>query len=189
MSKIEASVVHLGRLIHLDKFKSLKKIYQLFINKKISSKPIIAQDMYFFVYNDIIGRSLYLSGVHEPNLTNFLYKNIKTDDVFFDIGANIGYYSLLASKLKAKRESNFTEEILICILQGNKVKARILMNDMVNDGWNERQLLQRLRDVVFEKYLNKTDAELEKVIMRIVKCDDMLVRGVDSTLALDGMVF
>ena len=89
----------------------------------------------------------------------------------------------------AKRESNFTEEILICILQGNKVKARTLMADMVKDGWNERQMLQRLRDVVFEKYINKVDCELEKLIMRIVKVDDMLVRGVDSTLALDGLVF
>lgn len=35
---------------------------------------------------------------HEANLTNFLINNLKNGDIFMDIGANCGFYSVLARK-------------------------------------------------------------------------------------------
>lgn len=46
---------------------------------------------------DIIQRFIYFFGVWEPNLTRWIGERLSPGDVFIDVGANIGYYSLLAS--------------------------------------------------------------------------------------------
>ncbi len=48
---------------------------------------------------DIVGRYIYYFGIWEPNLTNWVSERLLPGDVFIDVGANVGYYSLLASKL------------------------------------------------------------------------------------------
>jgi FkbM family methyltransferase len=48
---------------------------------------------------DRIQRHLFYFGVWEPNLTEFLRGRLREGDVFVDVGANIGYFTLLASRL------------------------------------------------------------------------------------------
>lgn len=48
---------------------------------------------------DHIQRHIYYFGLWEPNLTSFLTTRLHEGDVFVDVGANIGYFSLLASRL------------------------------------------------------------------------------------------
>lgn len=48
---------------------------------------------------DIIQRHIYYFGVWEPVITEYLKHNLKSGDTFIDIGANVGYYSLLASRI------------------------------------------------------------------------------------------
>lgn len=47
---------------------------------------------------DWIHRYIFVFGVWEPNLTSWISERLKPGDVFVDVGANIGYYSLLAAK-------------------------------------------------------------------------------------------
>ncbi len=42
-----------------------------------------------------VGREIYYGGVHESAETAFLRSRVEQDSVCFDIGANVGYYSLL----------------------------------------------------------------------------------------------
>jgi FkbM family methyltransferase len=49
--------------------------------------------------DDSIGRVLAISGVWEPNLTAPFVRLLSPGDVCVDIGAHIGYYTLLASRL------------------------------------------------------------------------------------------
>jgi FkbM family methyltransferase len=49
--------------------------------------------------DDIIQRHLFYFGVWEPNLTGFLSARLRPGDIFVDVGANIGYFTLLASRL------------------------------------------------------------------------------------------
>ena len=49
--------------------------------------------------DDMIGRVLALSGTWEPNVTATLPSVLSPGDVFVDIGAHIGYYSVLAASL------------------------------------------------------------------------------------------
>ncbi|MDX3855047.1 FkbM family methyltransferase [Streptomyces sp. AK02-01A] len=48
---------------------------------------------------DLIQRYLYLFGVWEPHMTRWLQSRLRPGDTFIDVGANIGYYSVLASRL------------------------------------------------------------------------------------------
>jgi FkbM family methyltransferase len=47
---------------------------------------------------DFIQRHVFYFGVWEPNLTAFLERRLRAGDVFVDVGANIGYFTLLASR-------------------------------------------------------------------------------------------
>lgn len=51
---------------------------------------------------DIIQRYIYYFGAWEPYLTRFLRDTLKEGDLFVDIGANIGYFTLQASQLVGK---------------------------------------------------------------------------------------
>ncbi|MFD5324807.1 FkbM family methyltransferase [Streptomyces sp. NPDC127092] len=48
---------------------------------------------------DLIQRYLYLFGVWEPHMTGWLQRRLRPGDTYIDVGANIGYYSLLAASL------------------------------------------------------------------------------------------
>ncbi|MGA4840550.1 FkbM family methyltransferase [Streptomyces sp. G45] len=48
---------------------------------------------------DLIQRYLYVFGVWEPHLSRWLRGRLLPGDVFVDVGANIGYLSVLASRL------------------------------------------------------------------------------------------
>ena len=47
---------------------------------------------------DLIQMYLWIFGVWEPDLTVFIRDRLKPGDTFIDVGANIGYYTVIASK-------------------------------------------------------------------------------------------
>jgi FkbM family methyltransferase len=49
--------------------------------------------------SDLVSSMLYLTGQWEPYLTTYIREVLRPGDIFVDVGANIGYYSLLASRL------------------------------------------------------------------------------------------
>jgi FkbM family methyltransferase len=48
---------------------------------------------------DTCGRFIYYFGIWEPHITTWMQGCLKPGDTFIDVGANIGYYSLLAADL------------------------------------------------------------------------------------------
>ena len=46
-----------------------------------------------------VGRSIYLRGSYEPDVENILSRTLKEGDIFLDVGANVGYFSIVSSKL------------------------------------------------------------------------------------------
>lgn len=67
------------------------------------SKAFVAKTRYKSMIkgstDDLIQRYIYFFGVWEPNLTEFIAHRLSRGDVFVDVGANIGYFSLQAAKL------------------------------------------------------------------------------------------
>jgi FkbM family methyltransferase len=53
--------------------------------------------------DDLVGRVLAISGVWEPNITAAFRRTLAPGDVCLDIGAHIGYYTLLAARLVGSR--------------------------------------------------------------------------------------
>ena len=51
---------------------------------------------------DFVKEEFLKSGVWEPRTTEYVEKHLKTGQTFVDVGANVGYYSVLATKLGAK---------------------------------------------------------------------------------------
>ena len=47
---------------------------------------------------DWVQRSIYAFGEWEPVVTSYLLQQLKPKDIFIDIGANIGYYTVLAAQ-------------------------------------------------------------------------------------------
>ncbi len=47
---------------------------------------------------DFVSLYLYLFGIWEPDITEFIRRRLKPGHVFVDVGANIGYHSILASQ-------------------------------------------------------------------------------------------
>jgi FkbM family methyltransferase len=46
---------------------------------------------------DFIQRHIYLFGIWEPHITDFVFGRLRTGDTFVDVGAHTGYYTLMAS--------------------------------------------------------------------------------------------
>ena len=53
--------------------------------------------------SDVIQRYIYYFGTWEPNVGAFLRDRLKPGDVFVDVGANIGYFTLLGAKLVGRQ--------------------------------------------------------------------------------------
>ncbi len=48
--------------------------------------------------SNLVFRVIAAQGVWEPNLSNFIVSRLRHGDTFVDVGANIGYYTLLAAR-------------------------------------------------------------------------------------------
>src|SRR5687767_10802635 len=46
-----------------------------------------------------VGRSIYIRGVYEPEVERCLRSILRPGDVFIDVGANVGYFSIISSQL------------------------------------------------------------------------------------------
>lgn len=76
---------------------------------------------------DLIQRYIYVFGVWEPHLTRWLERRLRPGDVFVDVGANIGYYSLLASRLVG-------EEGAVVALEASPDFHRVLLKQVAING-------------------------------------------------------
>ena len=91
---IRFSPIRLGKEKLYDKFYWRKKKYA--ITTKEGFKMVGHS-------NDFVQGYIYYFGIWEPNLTAFIKSTlIEPDRTFIDIGANVGYFTLLASQLLYK---------------------------------------------------------------------------------------
>jgi len=48
---------------------------------------------------DMVTQTILMAGIWEPKVTKWVNSSLKPGDVFVDVGAHVGYYTLLAAKL------------------------------------------------------------------------------------------
>ena len=61
-------------------------------------------------FPDLIQEHIYYFGIWEPSLTSYVAKSLAPGDVFVDVGANIRYFTCLASKLVGPTGQVFSVE-------------------------------------------------------------------------------
>ena len=83
---------------------------------------------------DIIQQYIYYFGLWEPNLTRWMARRLAPGDAFVDVGANVGYYSLLASQLVGKYGT-------VIAIEASPATFKLLQrNLLLNDVGNVRAL-------------------------------------------------
>jgi len=116
---------------HAGKLRILNILENILGNKRIVVKTIggvnIACDK-----TDLIQRHLFYDGDFEPELTRLLEKEINSDDVFYDIGANVGYFSCVAKNLGAKSVVAFEPDPLTCDI----IKLNFKINDIPDEDYH-----------------------------------------------------
>jgi FkbM family methyltransferase len=78
-------------------------------------------------------RCFTLPGEQETRLTKFLIKNLEENSVFYDIGANFGYYSLLAKEIIKDGEVHSFEplpDVFIILKENLSKKQSVFLNQL-----------------------------------------------------------
>jgi FkbM family methyltransferase len=83
--------------------------------------------------NEDVGRHIYYLGEHESEDTDYLMQALRANDVCFDVGANLGYYTVLMAKAVPQGKVYAFEPDPFChaLLQLN-VRINRLENVVVN---------------------------------------------------------
>lgn len=89
---------------------------------------------------DLIQRYLYLFGVWEPRMTQWLQRRLRPGDTFVDVGANIGYFSVLAARLVGD------EGRVVAIEASEEFQARLRQNARLNECGNIRAVHTAVSD-------------------------------------------
>ena len=79
---------------------------------------------------DLISTTIYLTGRWEPLITRYIRANLKRGDTFVDVGANIGYYDLIASRIVAQTGRVFAIEA------SPSIYSRLVRNLALNNCTN-----------------------------------------------------
>ncbi len=91
---------------------------------------------------DLVQRYIFYFGVWEPNLTEFLIGNLRQGDVFIDVGANIGYFTLLASRLVGSAGKVIAIEAspgIFAKLRDNLERNRVTNVEAINVAASDRR--------------------------------------------------
>jgi FkbM family methyltransferase len=104
--------------------------------------PYLAWQAYPFVARTVFGRRIagdtrdmiqqyvYYFGVWEPDLTAWISRQLRPGDVFVDVGANVGYYSLLAATLVSNTGAVIAIEASPTVFR--QLEANLARNRAVN---------------------------------------------------------
>ena len=97
-----------------------------------------------FRAEDTVGRTIYKRGVYEANIAAFIERHIEFSDgdILVDLGANIGWYSVLFSRLAAGRDvqifafepDQYNYSLLQKNIALNSVKNVVASNTAISDS-------------------------------------------------------
>ena len=163
----------------LGKIQGVKQINQKILKTiKSGSKPVLVNGFKIYLdEQDILGLSLGIS--FEKFETEVMKKNIKKGYVVIDCGANLGYYSLLFSKLVGKSGKVFAFEpdpknfsLLQKNLKVNDITNVVALNLAVSDKQGESFLFLDKHYPGNSKMYNEGKNEGGKIKINCVRLDD-----------------
>lgn len=160
--------------------------YKLFRPKGLALKDIQGSKMYINM-EDICLSRLYLDGVIEKRETILFKDIIKDSQVFVDIGANIGYYSMIAGRLMSQtgmiyayEPEPYTYSILCKNVQMNGYRNINTFNLAISDKKGYATLWTNNRDIALAS-MSKNNVSLilntrkvnQEIRVRTFRLDDL----------------
>lgn len=96
--------------------------------------------------SDTLQREIYYSGEYEPAVTKLINKLLQPGDVCVDIGANVGYHTVLFSSLVGNTGHVHSFEPLPDLFQS--LQSNVDLNCMTNVTCNQTAVYQDTRPIV-----------------------------------------
>jgi FkbM family methyltransferase len=180
------------------------RLYKIPTVKKIISPVInIAKPEYLYIQNNkfyidkwdgAVSQELILSGKWEEYETKLFKENIKSGDVVVDIGAHIGYYTLIAAAIVGKKgrvyafepnhknfqilkknveENNYKNIVLINKAVSNRNKKGFLFLNSENTGDHrvfdskDSRKVETIQTITLDKYFDNKEKEIHMLKMDI----------------------
>ena len=112
----------LGLLRGMDPSQMWGRVYDL------RKKKLVALDGFqlYVMPDDYIGHSILKARTYEPHVTSVVRKTLKAGDVFLDVGANVGYFTLLAASL--------VEGGKVIAVEPNPQNLQLLYSSLLENG-------------------------------------------------------
>ena len=140
-------------------------------------KTIFKNTVFWYQWDDrYIGQRIAL-GKYEPYLTKLILEKIKPESVMVDVGANIGYYSLLTAKTAKKVFAIEPEELNFSILKKNAQSNGLKNIELIKAAAGSRQ-----GKAVIKR--SKVNPGAHKVVrsegeIKMIRLDDLIKEKVD----------
>ena len=142
----------------------------------LSQVPLRGIKFYYRKDDKIIGQRIALGKYEEYETSNFL-KQLKPEMVVVDVGANIGYYTLLAAKVVKKvyaiEPDKECFEILKKNVEENGLKNVVLINKAIGNK-NEKVRIEKNENNFGDSKIGKNGEEIE-----CVRLDDLIKEKID----------
>jgi FkbM family methyltransferase len=128
----------------------------------------------------MIGAAIARSGQYEPHVTAVLRQLLKPDMIFLDIGANIGYFTLLAASIVGENGRVLSFEPVPANIQ--LLQQSIAANTFHNITLYPRAVLETSQEIALEiggknsnsRVVNPDSDELERPLATAVVLDEVL---------------
>jgi FkbM family methyltransferase len=189
----------------IGKIKIISKINKYMITKLNPNFVIIDDIKYFLDKNDSLGLSI--TKIHEESETKLIKKEIHEGDYVIDVGAHIGYFTLIFSKIVGEKgkvfsfeaePSNF--EILKKNLKENNIKNVICENAIISDKIGKLKLFTsdsstgnrlfsdnknkfiEIESNTLDNYFEKEMKKIHFVKLDIQGSEPLAIRGMEKIL-------
>ena len=137
-----------------------------------------------------IDREIYLNGFYEKEQLNFLNEICKKNQVshFFDIGANIGYYSLFLREIDniyafEPNKKNFLNLKENCLL--NNLNIKLYNFGLSNSNYDSEIWYTDKDKMGGSAIFDKNDPELKKYDPKIIIKEKISLKKLDDVLEID----
>lgn len=132
--------------------------------------------------NEDVGREIYYRGTYEPSETQFLMGVLREDDVCFDLGANVGYFTTLMATISTKgavhafEPDPFNFALLNVNIQINRFRNVILNQIAIGDKSGHSPFVLA-KDHAFSSLKNTGRTGVQEVVDVSITTLDDYVRG------------
>lgn len=174
---------------NLRRFKIIREL-----NKKIQSKlksdfAIVQGSKMYLGKNDNYNLSIY--GVYEPRETELVKNEIKKGNTVIDIGASIGYYTLLFSQLVGETGKVFgfeSSHLRFPILKKNVILngyANIILENKAVSNTNGEAVIfgEQSKTITLNNYFQNKDKRIDFIKMDVEGHEKHVFEGMTDILA------